>query len=349
MTLPVLLAAALAAAVVAVVAALLPDLLRTAGLVDTPTGRSSHTAPTPRGGGVAVVAGLVVGAVVLSVGGDAGSTWVWGMVAAVTVTAGLGLVEDARGLSPGVRLAGQLLVGAAVGVGVVTVDDSGWVWVPVAAVAFAAYVNATNFMDGVDTITAWHLVAAGATFAVGGAVSDGRAGDDTAWLVPAGVLLVGAGVGFLPVNGLVGGRARLFLGDVGSYAAGAAVVFCAGAGFLTGLPLEVAVAPLVVWLADTGHTLLRRMAAGEQLSVPHRLHAYQRLSDSGLSHRAVGLLAALFTGACGAVALAVVGQPLALRLLAAVVILVLAVLWLSLPAWRGHPYPRSRGRAGAPT
>ncbi|WP_336923659.1 UDP-phosphate glycosyltransferase [Aquipuribacter sp. SD81] len=338
-----LVVAAVAAVVTAVVSLALPDLLRRAHLLDAPGDRSSHTVPTPRGGGIAVLLGVVAAALAALALAPAapvlGGGWLPSL-AGVAVAAGLvGLVDDARGVPPAVRAVLQLVVGAGAGLLVVALDDVSWVWVPVAAVATAAYVNAVNFMDGLNTMTGLHCLVAGAGFAVMGVVTVDRSPADTGWLLPAGLVVAAAGAAFLPFNGASGGPARLFLGDVGSYGVGAMVAFLAGAGFLTGLPLEMALAPLVVWLADTAHTLVLRVAAGERWYLPHRTHAYQRLTDAGWSHRQVSLAAAGATALAVALATAVAEQALVWRLAGGVLLVLLGWAWVKLPAWLGHPSP----------
>ncbi|MGJ7442419.1 UDP-phosphate glycosyltransferase [Aquipuribacter sp. MA13-6] len=335
-------AAAVAAFLVTgVVASLLPSLLRRAHMVDSAGERSSHVLPTPRGGGIAVLLGLVAATVVVAATQTTDDVAVWlAAMTAVAVGAGLiGLVEDLRGIPPAARAVLQLVVGAGAGVLVVVLDDASWVWVPVAAVAVAAYVNAVNFMDGLNTMTGLHAVVAGTAFAVFGADQAGLHGDPTRWLVPAGLAVAGAGLAFLPFNGLTGGPARMFLGDVGSYGLGGALAFLAGAGFLTGLPLEMALAPLVVWFADTAHTLVLRISAGERWYLPHRTHAYQRLTDAGWSHRQVALAAAGFTLLAVLVAGLVADQALVWRLAGAVALVLVGWLWVKLPSWLGHPSP----------
>lgn len=343
MSLPVVAAAVAVTTfvVTVVVALLLPSLLRRAHMVDAAGDRSSHVLPTPRGGGIAVLLGLVAGTAVASLLQAPDGVAVWlAATTAVAVGAGLiGLVEDLRGVPPATRAVLQLLVGVAAGLLLVVLDDVSWVWVPVAAVATAAYVNAVNFMDGLNTLTGLHAVVAGLAFAAFGADQASMFGDSTRWLVPAGLAVAATGLGFLPFNGVTGGPARMFLGDVGSYGLGAALAFLAGAGFLTGLPLEMALAPLVVWFADTSHTLVLRISAGERWYLPHRTHAYQRLTDAGWSHRQVSLAAAGTTLVAVVVAGLVADQALVWRLLGGAALVVVGWTWVKLPSWLGHPSP----------
>jgi UDP-GlcNAc:undecaprenyl-phosphate/decaprenyl-phosphate GlcNAc-1-phosphate transferase len=241
-----------------------------------PGHRSSHLVPTPRGGGLPLAAGLVAAAVLI--GGETATAF------GVTVAAfGLiGLAEDLGGLPAGRRLA--LQAAGAVLAGLVLVST---LPVPAAALAGLAalaavwitgFVNAFNFMDGVNGISGAHALAGGTVFALLGAWS----GD--AFLIPAGAALAASALAFLPWNA---GRARVFLGDAGSYALGAGLAVLAAYAVIQGIPLEAALGPLALYLADTGWTLQRRARAGERLLEPHRTHTYQRWCDAGWSHQRV--------------------------------------------------------------
>jgi UDP-N-acetylmuramyl pentapeptide phosphotransferase/UDP-N-acetylglucosamine-1-phosphate transferase len=68
------------------------------------------------------------------------------------------------------------------------------------------------------------------------------------------------------------------------------------AGLLAGVYLEYLFSPVLIYLADTFTTFLRRVRAGKRWYVSHREHVYQRLTDVGLTH----LQAALVVTACSA-------------------------------------------------
>jgi UDP-GlcNAc:undecaprenyl-phosphate/decaprenyl-phosphate GlcNAc-1-phosphate transferase len=99
---------------------------------------------------------------------------------------------------------------------------------------------------------------------------------------------------FLPWNAV---RARVFLGDAGSYGLGVALAVLAAYSVICGIPLEAALAPLALYLADTGWTLQRRIRAGERFLEAHRTHTYQRLCDVGWSHQRVTATTAAVTAA----------------------------------------------------
>src|SRR5260370_72174 len=155
----------------------------------------------------------------------------------------------------------------------------GTVWI-------TGFVNAFNFMDGVNGISGAHALIAGAVYAgLGWWRHDG-------FMVPAGAAVAASALAFLPWNA---GRARVFLGDAGSYSLGAALATLAAYGVLAGIPAEAVLGPLALYIADTAWTLQRRIRAGERWLEPHRTHVYQRWCDAGWSHQRVTATAAATT------------------------------------------------------
>ena len=279
-----LLAVAACGAVVAVAETVTVPLLRRAAIIDVPDQRSSHTIPTPRGGGIPVAAGLLVAAGLIE-GADAA---VFGF--AVAAFGLLGFAEDLHGLPLGRRLLWQA-VGSAT-VAMVLVSGLAVSTVVVALLAglcmvwITGFVNAFNFMDGVNGISGAHALIAGVVYAgLGWWQHDG-------FMVPAGAAVAASALAFLPWNA---GRARVFLGDVGSYTFGAALATLAAYAVLRGVPAEAALGPLALYIADTGWTLQRRVRAGECWLEPHRTHVYQKWCDVGWSHQRVTVTAAAIT------------------------------------------------------
>jgi len=255
---------------------LLLRALRRLQLLDHPSRRSSHTVATPRGGGLApacAATAMLSGVPVLDPAQRAG-------LAVVVVGFGaVGLLEDLRGVPPLPRLVLQLLA-AALALPFLLADltgPPGWqvAFALAVAVWLVAYANAFNFMDGINGISGVEAVVAGlAWFAVGHAQ-----GADA--LAAGGLLIAAAAAGFLPFNFP---RPRCFLGDVGSYFFGSWSAALVVVGLRSGVPAEAAVAPVLLYLADTGTTLLRRVRRGEAWYLPHRDHVYQRLVRLGWSH-----------------------------------------------------------------
>jgi UDP-N-acetylmuramyl pentapeptide phosphotransferase/UDP-N-acetylglucosamine-1-phosphate transferase len=273
MSLAPLVALPLAAGLSAGLILLLRPLLQRYALA-RPNARSSHTVPTPQGGGVAIVLAVLV------VCGSALATLGPGLdavEAGLLAPAVLGAVDDVRPLPASVRLAVQVVVVAGVVFGV------GGRLLPAlplpleraaAVIAGVWFVNLTNFMDGLDGMTVAEIVPLTGTLTLLG-LADGLPALPT--LVAASLL--GAMLGFAPFNRPV---ARLFLGDVGSLPIGLIVAW-----LLYRLALEGGLAAAILlplyYLADATLTLARRALRGEAVWQAHRSHYYQRATVNGLS------------------------------------------------------------------
>lgn len=257
-------------------------LLLHRGIVDVPNHRSSHTLPTPRGGGLACLLG-VLAAFIAAHGTGLQVPW---LAAAAALMLGLiGLADDRADLSPVVRLSGQVGAGLLIGLAA----GGGWLTAAGAIIA-PVVVNVVNFMDGINGITGLSVAVWGATAWLAGLTAHA----EPVWVL--GATAAGAALGFLPWNAPT---ARLFLGDVGSYLFGGLIAAGIVLGLATNASPLVLVAPLALYLADTGTVLLRRAARGEPLMEAHREHAYQRLAGKHrLPHWVV---AALVAGASAAV------------------------------------------------
>ena len=294
MTTSELLALLLVPTLVALVAGLLlpfavRPLLQRWNLVDIPTARSSHSSPVFRGMGLATALAAVLAYLVTLIDGQIFTDRsialfvLFGMVA----SGALGWMEDYRGVSIKVRFAAQLLIGAIVTLGITLMLGTSIFWVPLGVFAIAAYINVVNFMDGINGISGLHGFAVGGAYAYAGWVNQ------MPWLLAGGAAVAAAYLAFLPWNVRTG--KNVFLGDAGSYFLGGAIASMAVGAFLSGVYVEYILAPLLVYLTDTGTTLLRRIVRGEQWYKPHRTHAYQRLTDVGFSHLGSATLVTLTT------------------------------------------------------
>ena len=245
-----------------------------------PNARSSHTKPTPQGGGIAVVAAALasiwLGAALVP--GLAGPPLI-ALTLAALLLALVGAVDDLRGLGAAPRLAAQIL---AVGVVIAALPGEFRVtaqlpwWFERTLLVFGGvwFVNLVNFMDGIDWMTVAEVVPVTAGITLLGLVAGAP---PLVVLVALGLL--GAIIGFAPFNRPV---ARLFLGDVGSLPIGLllgwALLMLAGRGHLV-----AAVLLPLYYLADATITLGRRIAQREAVWQAHRTHFYQRATDGGFS------------------------------------------------------------------
>ena len=297
---------------------------RRRGLLDVPNDRSSHVTPTPRIGGVGIIAGATAGLLV------AGGWRELEALVVLTVAGVLGLVglaDDIGRRSLVGKYLAQLVSSAVVAIAFTpvlafTVGEASLKIDGVAAgvltvLWLTAVINAFNFVDGIDGMLGSLVVVIG--LAGAGLVGPGA---DAPLLVAAA-----ASLGFLTWNYA---PASTFMGDVGSQFLGVWV----GASLLRSTGETVEVVPLLILLGlilfDTGLTLVRRMREGKNLFAAHREHLYQRLVASGASHRVVTGAYAGATALLAAIALAWPGQPMALQ--AALVVVVALAGWL-LVAW----------------
>jgi UDP-N-acetylmuramyl pentapeptide phosphotransferase/UDP-N-acetylglucosamine-1-phosphate transferase len=247
-----------------------------------PNARSSHEAPTPQGGGVAVVLGGFMALAAIALFDPAGRAPFAGLMplaAAVMMLMALGVADDIFSLAPLPRLALQAVaVGAAVAT--LPAELHALPVVPLAVergveiVAMLWFVNLVNFMDGIDWITVAETVPITAGLLILALLD---AVPQTPALIASALL--GAMLGFAPFNRPV---AKLFLGDGGSLPIGLVLgwllVQLAGNGHLAAALLL----PLY-YLADATITLLRRMARGERITQAHRSHFYQIATTGGFS------------------------------------------------------------------
>jgi UDP-N-acetylmuramyl pentapeptide phosphotransferase/UDP-N-acetylglucosamine-1-phosphate transferase len=262
--------------------ALIP-ILRRRNFLDVPNDRSSHTAPTPRGAGIALIGTVLLAWSIQYITGRA-SPAILGILSGTGLLAVVCLIDDLRGLSPATRLVAQSVV-VAIGLYVLPATGNAQLWFGPAAY-FAAvgllwiwWVNLFNFMDGIDGLAGSEAAAIGGGLLIFSALGNGV--DPVVALLAATVL--GAALGFLVWNWA---PARIFLGDVGS----------APLGYLTGYLLiglavrghwKVALILPLYFLADATVTLLRRLLRGERIWEAHRQHFYQQAVRRGLGHAAV--------------------------------------------------------------
>jgi UDP-N-acetylmuramyl pentapeptide phosphotransferase/UDP-N-acetylglucosamine-1-phosphate transferase len=248
-----------------------------------PNQRSSHTVPTPQGGGLVVVpAALLTAGIALAVSGAElpGGVLYLGLVgtAALGLTV-IGFVDDMRGLSVSSRLISQV-VAVALAVALMPEDVRVVPAVPVAverAIMICGalwFVNLFNFMDGIDLISVVETVAV-----VLGIVLLAALGAIPPGYGIVAVALLGAMVGFAPWNAP---PARLFLGDAGSVPIGfmlAVLLIHVAAAHA----LAAAVILPLYYLADATITLIRRFLRGERVWEAHRQHFYQQATRNGFT------------------------------------------------------------------
>jgi len=255
-------------------------------LVDIPNDRSSHSVPTPHGGGIAIAVAWFSGISYLYYMGDINEPLYFALMAGALLSS-VSYVDDLFELSSKLRLVVQASVSMVGLYFLGGINELDFFFFSIENQLFTNifsffliiwFINLYNFLDGIN----------------------GYAGSEALFLLVAGFILFGdahflvlavAVLGFLYWNF---GDAKIFMGDVGS----------------TLLGYNVAIFTLYYTNQDTGNfwiwiilfgvfvfdgtwTLFRRAIAREKLSLAHKKHAYQRLTQSGYSHTKVVLLATL--------------------------------------------------------
>lgn len=262
--------------------------------MDHPNARSLHVTPTPRIGGLGIMAGLLVAAVLLADGA------LQPVVLAAFALAALSVVDDVRSLPVAVRFASHFVAAGLVVAAMVPAVTS---WNLLLALLFIVWMtNLYNFMDGANGLAGGMAVFGFGAYAVAAGMADlaGMAG-----AMPLAVwaaCIAATAAGFLLFNF---DPARIFMGDVGSIPLG----FLAASLGLVGIqrevwPLWFPILVFAPFIVDATVTLLRRAWRREKIWQAHREHYYQRLVRSGWSHRKLalheyGLMAAISVSACG--------------------------------------------------
>jgi Fuc2NAc and GlcNAc transferase len=262
-------------------------------ILDIPNSRSSHAAPVPRGGGLAIV---IVFMAMLAYQGLIGMLPL-SLAFVLTVGGGglaaTGYLDDRRTLPASIRFCVHIIAAtfAVIVVGGITQETmrhiglhGAWAAGLIGVVAVTWYTNLFNFMDGIDGIAGSETVfVAGA-----GALINCKFGGDGG-LTAAMLGLAAATLGFLVWNWP---PARIFMGDVGSGFLGFTLAVLALYASRHGaVPIEVWAILSGVFLVDATVTLVTRMARGDRWFEAHRLHAYQNLAGRWHAHWPVTLLA----------------------------------------------------------
>lgn len=257
--------------------------LRRRAILDHPNDRSSHSIPTPRGGGWGVMLTLLPAWTLIALTSENGLRVLPILIGAAALMA-VSWMDDRRGLGPAPRFLAQI---AAVTAGLTALPADGLVvqgllplWADrlVAAVGWLWFVNLFNFMDGIDGLAGSEAAAIGAGLALVGAVG----GLDPAYGLY-GLAAAGAALGFLLWNWH---PAKLFMGDVGSVPLGFTLGWLLLAVAASGLWVAALLVP-AYFLADATVTLLRRLVEGKKVWQAHREHFYQKATQRGRSHAQV--------------------------------------------------------------
>jgi Fuc2NAc and GlcNAc transferase len=260
-------------------------------LIDIPNERSSHSVPTPRGGGVAIVVSFLAVLPVLYRYDLLSALVCLALVGAGIAVAVTGFLDDHGHIAARWRLLVHFgaaswglywLGGLPQHMAFGQVFDSGWLGYVAAAVYIVWLLNLYNFMDGIDGLAGIEVITVCCS---GGLMIYLVAPDSNAWMLS--VLLAAAALGFLIWNFP---PAKIFMGDAGSGFLGLmlALLSVQAAGLDARL-FWVWLILLGVFIVDATLTLCRRVLRGEKFYEAHHSHSYQYASRILGAHRPVTL------------------------------------------------------------
>ena len=246
-------------------------------LVATVNERSSHTVPTPHGGGIAIAITWFIGLLYLYFIGDIDTNLFYALMIGIVISI-VSFFDDIYELSPKIRLISQFFVAIsglfllggfeAMSFGLFQIENQLFTNV-FACLMIVWFINLYNFLDGIN----------------------GYAGSEAVFLSVAGFLLFGdnhfiamtvAVLGFLYWNW---NRAKIFMGDVGSTLLGYNIaIFTIYYANEEPTNFWIWIVLFSLFWFDATVTLIRRKLNKEKLSQAHKKHAYQRLIQAGWSH-----------------------------------------------------------------
>ena len=259
-------------------------------LIDVPNARSSHSVPTPRGGGVAIVLSFLIALPILA--------WTdavaWPMVLALLGAGGwiaiIGFLDDHGHIAARWRLLAHFggalwalfWIGGMAPINLFGFEFSlGWFGYVIAAFYLVWMLNLYNFMDGIDGLASVEAICA----CVGACLVYWIAGHASLAIAP--LVLAAAVLGFLIWNFP---PAKIFMGDAGSGFLGIVLaVMSLHAAWINPLFLWAWLILLGVFIVDATFTLIRRLLRGDKVYEAHRSHGYQYASRQFGSHRLVTL------------------------------------------------------------
>jgi Fuc2NAc and GlcNAc transferase len=302
-------------------------------VLDIPNERSSHSKPTPKGGGLIIVLLTLIGLIVLFSVSKISSDYLLPAIFIISgiLIAGVSFLDDLYSLKNSTRFAVQAIaavftiyfIGSLQTVSIPLIGEIslGWFGSVIAFIWLTGLTNVYNFMDGIDGIAAIQATAAAIGWMIVGYIVN------DVFMIIFAMLLLSTNLGFIFHNWQ---PARIFMGDVGSAFIGFSYAFLTLYAYSLDSKLFI-VGVIFVWpfIFDGTFTLFRRLSKRENVFQAHRSHIYQRLVIAGCSHRFVSGLYGVF---------ALVGVVLALTMyigsalvqIISIIILILLCVYLLL-------------------
>jgi Fuc2NAc and GlcNAc transferase len=257
-------------------------------ITDIPNKRSSHSIPTPRGGGLAIVISFLMGIILYSAVFEISFNWLMLLVGGGWAIAWIGWVDDKKALKPWPRmlvhffLAGCIIfiVGPEFSLSFIpTFHLSNYLSLTLIIFYIVWMINLYNFMDGIDGLASSQCLSVSTAACIFAYLNN------HVELTFCYGLLSAISIGFLFFNWH---PAKIFLGDVGSGFLGFMFALLAVWGEYSDSVLWITVTILMgVFIVDATFTLLKRLVNKQVITQPHRDHTYQKLVLLGWSHSKV--------------------------------------------------------------
>ncbi|MBD1431826.1 glycosyltransferase family 4 protein [Sphingobacterium sp. DN00404] len=291
-------------------------------IIDRPNERSSHTTITLRGGGIIFYLGALIYFFL------SGFQYPWFFLGLTMMTV-VSFLDDIFTLSNKIRLlihfSSVLLMAYQL-----EVFEMSWYFLLITFIIVVGVINAYNFMDGINGITACY------SLAVGGLL-----------------MLVNKEIGFVAQDLLVytmfgvlvfaffnfRAKAKCFAGDVGSVAIAYILLFGLGALIIkTGNLLYFLF--LTVYGVDTVWTIVRRLYLRENIFEAHRSHLYQFLgNEAGVNKLLISFLYGVIQFFIGLAVIQFADKDITTQWIFALLLLVgLSVAYLVLKTWLIRKY-----------
>ncbi len=250
-------------------------------LLDTPNIRSSHQTPTPRGGGIAIVAAVIIAVLTaLSVAYIPPSPIYWLLIPSGLIAI-LGICDDLFNLNVGVRLTIQFLF-AGLGIYLIGANNE---WSPLTQllvvgmmILFIVWMtNLYNFMDGINGLAALEAISVCMSMALIYWMQ--ATNTDVINLL---IIISASAFGFLFWNFP---KAKIFMGDAGSLFLGLSLGLLAVESLTEDFRIFSAwLIMLGVFIVDASYTLFYRFITRQAVHQAHRTHAYQKIAIKFNSH-----------------------------------------------------------------
>ncbi len=266
------------------------------GWLAIPNERSSHTVPTPTGGGLAIAVVFLVSVIALGALGIVSQQVSIALAGGGSMVALVSWIDGRHPLNARVRIVVHALAaiwalwflgglpslnigGETLSLGIVG-SAIGFFWI-------VGLSNLYNFMDGIDGLLGAETVVVGTVAGVLLMLSGAPELALLAWIIAAG------SAGFLVWNWH---PAKIFMGDVGSVLIGFSFATLAVSSERVGaLPGLVWVILLGVVIVDAGLSTLRRAFKGEKWFEAHRTFGYHRAVQMGYRHDQVAVRIAVIS------------------------------------------------------